>query len=193
MSLGSIEGGGLISLGSRNLAVGGNNLSTEFSGRLRDGGFVNATGGSLAKVGTGTLTGGLERVIIDNTSGTPTVGKFAGLAEGASFSVGRNILSISYVGGDGNDVAITALGSAPELELTLSDLEVTSDGIARTFRGKISGGTAAAGRDIRIEGSADLQVWVPMGSFIADATGTVAFEIVKPIETRAFFLRTRLP
>jgi len=29
----------LISLGSKNLAVGGNNLSTEFSGVIRDGGL----------------------------------------------------------------------------------------------------------------------------------------------------------
>ncbi|HEV7868378.1 MAG TPA: autotransporter-associated beta strand repeat-containing protein [Chthoniobacteraceae bacterium] len=55
MSIGSIEGGGVVSLGRRNLAVGGNDLTTEFSGLVRDGGFVNESGGSLTKVGTGTL------------------------------------------------------------------------------------------------------------------------------------------
>jgi autotransporter-associated beta strand protein len=56
MTAGSIEGAGTISLGSRNLAVGGNNLSTTFSGVLADGGGGGGGGGSLTKTGTGTLT-----------------------------------------------------------------------------------------------------------------------------------------
>jgi autotransporter-associated beta strand protein len=53
---GSIEGAGAIFLGSKNLAVGGNNLSTTFSGVLQDGGGFGGIGGSLTKEGTGTLT-----------------------------------------------------------------------------------------------------------------------------------------
>ena len=43
-------------LGSNALAVGGNNLSTTVSGTISDGGVSGGTGGSLIKVGTGTLT-----------------------------------------------------------------------------------------------------------------------------------------
>jgi autotransporter-associated beta strand protein len=50
MAAGSIEGAGTFSLGSNQLTVGSNNLSTEVSGVIR------GTGGSLVKVGTGTLT-----------------------------------------------------------------------------------------------------------------------------------------
>jgi autotransporter-associated beta strand protein len=50
MTAGSIEGAGTFSLGSNQLTVGSNNLSTEVSGVIR------GTGGSLVKVGTGTLT-----------------------------------------------------------------------------------------------------------------------------------------
>jgi autotransporter-associated beta strand protein len=53
---GSIEGAGNVFLGSKNLAVGGNNLSTTFSGVIQDGGGLGGTGGSLTKTGTGTLT-----------------------------------------------------------------------------------------------------------------------------------------
>lgn len=57
MTMGSIAGGGPISLGSKNLTVGGNNVSTTYSGFFQDGGFNGGgTGGSLTKVGTGTLT-----------------------------------------------------------------------------------------------------------------------------------------
>ena len=56
ITAGSIEGGGTIRLGSMNLAVGGNNLSTTFSGVLQDGGNFGGVGGSLTKTGTGTLT-----------------------------------------------------------------------------------------------------------------------------------------
>jgi len=57
MTIGSLEGdtsgGGfaIVSLGANNLTIGSNNLSTSFSGVIDDGGF----GGSLTKIGTGTL------------------------------------------------------------------------------------------------------------------------------------------
>ncbi len=56
VTTGSIEGSGLVFLGGVNLAVGTNNLSTNFSGLMQDGGFSGGTGGSLTKTGTGTLT-----------------------------------------------------------------------------------------------------------------------------------------
>jgi fibronectin-binding autotransporter adhesin len=55
-SFGSIEGNGKILLGSKNLSVGSNNRSTRFHGVIRDGGYIDDTGGSLTKVGTGRLT-----------------------------------------------------------------------------------------------------------------------------------------
>jgi autotransporter-associated beta strand protein len=56
MTAGSIEGQGTYFLGSKALTVGGNNLSTTVSGTISDGGASGGTGGSLVKVGTGTLT-----------------------------------------------------------------------------------------------------------------------------------------
>jgi autotransporter-associated beta strand protein len=53
---GSIEGDGFVLLGAKSLAVGGNNLSTNFAGSIQDGGFGGGTGGSLTKTGAGTLT-----------------------------------------------------------------------------------------------------------------------------------------
>jgi autotransporter-associated beta strand protein len=57
VTIGSVEGDGLLYLGGSNLTVGTNGLSTIFSGVIQDGGFSVGTGhGSLTKTGAGTLT-----------------------------------------------------------------------------------------------------------------------------------------
>jgi outer membrane autotransporter protein len=53
---GSIAGAGTYTLGSKQLTVGSNNLSTTVSGVIADGGSAGGIGGSLVKVGSGTLT-----------------------------------------------------------------------------------------------------------------------------------------
>jgi len=53
--VGSVEGDGNIFLGARSLSVGTNNMSTTFSGVIQDGGVNGGTGGSLTKIGSGTL------------------------------------------------------------------------------------------------------------------------------------------
>ncbi len=55
-TVGSLEGSGNFFLGSKTITVGGNNLSTEVSGVIRDGGTCCGTGGAIVKEGTGTLT-----------------------------------------------------------------------------------------------------------------------------------------
>jgi autotransporter-associated beta strand protein len=56
LNIGSVEGDGEIFLGANNLGIGGNNLSTQFSGHIQDGGTYNRTGGAITKIGSGTLT-----------------------------------------------------------------------------------------------------------------------------------------
>jgi len=55
ITFGSIEGLGTIFLGSKTLTVGTNDVSTVFGGVLADGGTSGGTGGSLVKIGGGTL------------------------------------------------------------------------------------------------------------------------------------------
>lgn len=52
LTIGSIEGNGVVFLGATILSVGNNNLDTTFSGTIQDGG----AGGTLTKVGSGILT-----------------------------------------------------------------------------------------------------------------------------------------
>ena len=57
VTIGSLEGdeGTFGYLGSNNLTIGSNNLSTTYSGVIQDGGIGGGTGGSLSKIGSGTL------------------------------------------------------------------------------------------------------------------------------------------
>jgi autotransporter-associated beta strand protein len=56
MTVGSLEGSGSVFLGSKDLSVGSNDLSTVFSGVIQDSGGGGANGGKLTKEGAGALT-----------------------------------------------------------------------------------------------------------------------------------------
>jgi len=82
VTIGSLEGDGLVFLGKANLSVGSNNLSTRFSGLIEE----NSAGavGALTKIGSGSLTltgantysGGTTieggRLLVNNTTGSAT-------------------------------------------------------------------------------------------------------------------------
>jgi len=55
VSIGSLGGDGNVFLGAQNLSVGANNLNTAFSGAIQDAGIAGGSGGSLTKIGSGTL------------------------------------------------------------------------------------------------------------------------------------------
>ena len=56
VTIGSLEGTGVVLLGANSLAIGSNNASTAFSGTIANGGLFGGSGGSLTKIGTGALT-----------------------------------------------------------------------------------------------------------------------------------------
>src|SRR5204863_4154696 len=56
ITIGSLEGDGLVFLGALNLTVGSNDLTTIFSGVIQDGGAGGGTSGPLTKLGRGDLT-----------------------------------------------------------------------------------------------------------------------------------------
>ena len=79
--------------------VGGSNLFVDLT---QDANF-----GTFGSSGTA-----LEILLIDNANNGVT-GTFAGLAEGASISIGGGLFgTLSYVGGDGNDVSVTVFTAA---------------------------------------------------------------------------------
>ncbi|MEX2186627.1 MAG: dockerin type I domain-containing protein [Pirellulales bacterium] len=80
--------------------------------------------------------------IIDKTSAGAVTGTFTGLAEGAGITVGTTTFTISYVGGDGNDVVLTAAPPPPDMTfvisgttLTITDTATRNNNIAVSFDG----------------------------------------------------------
>lgn len=59
-----------------------------------------------------TPANGQSFTLIDNDGTDPVSGRFTGLSEGASFTVGTTTMWVTYRGGDGNDVVLNA-GSPP--------------------------------------------------------------------------------
>jgi autotransporter-associated beta strand protein len=64
---------------------------------------------SFRPVGTSALTIGQVFTVINNTAGTPIVGAFHNLADGAILSINGNNLQADYQGGDGNDLTLTVV------------------------------------------------------------------------------------
>jgi fibronectin-binding autotransporter adhesin len=62
--------------------------------------------------------------IIDNKATGPVVGTFAGLPEGTQLTYSGVVFSISYIGGDGNDVVLTALTAGAGAKVTAAGATV---------------------------------------------------------------------
>jgi hypothetical protein len=62
-------------------------------------------------------------VIVNNQGSDAISGIFNGLPQGATVTLGSQAYSISYTGGDGNDVVLTALAAVPTMSgMTLGAL-----------------------------------------------------------------------
>ena len=93
-------------------------------------------------------------IIINNDGMDAIVGTFAGLGDDTTFSIGGNAFRISYDGGSGNDVTLTALNDAPVLTAanpvfpTITEDDTTNTGqLVADFRGGVTDpdGTTAFG------------------------------------------------
>jgi autotransporter-associated beta strand protein len=79
------------------------------AGTVTLGGNLNVTFGPPPPIPRFVPTLGSTFTIINNGGADAVVGAFAGLPEGATFTVESTTFRISYVGGTGNDVVLTAI------------------------------------------------------------------------------------
>jgi autotransporter-associated beta strand protein len=94
--------------------------------QLKVNGTVTLGSAALVLAGGFAATPGTKLTLIDNDGAEAVSGTFAGLAEGAQVAVGGQVFTISYVGGTGNDVVLTAV-------TPLSDFELAENGLSATY------------------------------------------------------------
>jgi hypothetical protein len=128
--------------------------------------------------------------------GSGFVSPFLNHPEASTLFAGAQRYRISYNGGDGNNVSLTALPPAPPPVLRFTALNVTEDlgkGI-RTLNVAVSGGEGAVGLGIPFETSRNLIDWQPLPFLLfGDASGNFSFGFKADLGETAFFVRARVP
>ncbi|MBD9665368.1 autotransporter outer membrane beta-barrel domain-containing protein [Variovorax sp. VRV01] len=134
LSIGALSGQGRLLLGANAVSLGAGGRDSQFAGTVEDGGENGGTGGSLVKVGTGTLT-----LSGANTYTGGTALKQGRLDLGHSQALGTGTLAMD----DGTTLGFSADGLtiANAIELTGSNDPVIDTGaFSETLSGAITGG-----------------------------------------------------
>ena len=125
----SLEGSGILSIGANKLIVG-NNLSTSFSGTIKDSGYYSSGPASIVKTGTGTLTlsgantytGGTTVnsgiLLVNNTGGSGTGTGAVTVSRSTLGGIGA-ISGAVTVGGNSGQAAFLAPGTTGIGTLTI--------------------------------------------------------------------------
>lgn len=117
-SVGTFATTGITTLSSGSTLVVDFNSTTGVFDRIVTGGLLlSGATLSLNDLGSGGgLVLGSTFVLVDKTGAGSIGGTFAGLNEGDTVTVGGTTFSLSYLGGNGNDIALTvaALAAVPE-------------------------------------------------------------------------------
>jgi hypothetical protein len=109
---------GNVSLGGFVAQLNGTTAGTQYD-QLVVNGTLSLSGPLTATLGYTPAAGDVLR-IIDNDGTDPVTGTFAGLPQGAQVTIGGTQFTISYTGGTGNDVTLTAPGNPPNLPVVSS-------------------------------------------------------------------------
>jgi hypothetical protein len=116
LSPGCLTSGNLTENGTFQVEIGGTTACTQYD-QLVVVGTVNITNGTLnvSRYNGFKPVVGQKYVIINNDGTDAVTDTFAGLAQGATFTIDGYTFSISYKGGDGNDVELTVTKVATSL------------------------------------------------------------------------------
>src|SRR5207253_25956 len=152
--------------------------SATSSDQISAGGTINLNGATLnvASVGSFVPATGQTFTIIKNTGTTPISGTFAGLPEGAKLSGAGAGFTISYKGGAGNDVVLTAqtVGAATHLSVTPSVTTApTNTPVTFTVSALDANNFVAAGYSGTVKfSSSDTAATLPANATLKNGTGT---------------------
>ncbi len=166
MTAGSIEGGGIYRLGSKQLTVGGNNLTGAVTGTIVDGGVFNGTGASLVKTGSGILT-----LIGTNTyTGGTTI-------NGGALQLGNGTLTGSILG----DVVDNGTLIFTRANITTFSGAISGTGAVQQTSGALlilTGANSYTGGTTISRGALQLGLAGAATSIAGDVTNNATFQIV---------------
>ncbi|HTJ78929.1 MAG TPA: autotransporter-associated beta strand repeat-containing protein [Rariglobus sp.] len=112
-AVGTFTTTGLTTLNSATFAVDFNSTLGTFDKLVTNGITLSSASLSLTDIGSGGgFTIGQFFKIVDNTSGSSISSTFLGQTEGSTITSGNTTFTISYAGGDGNDITLTVLTTA---------------------------------------------------------------------------------
>ena len=184
LTIGSLEGDGLVFLGGVNLSVGSNNLSTIFAGLIEEA--SEGVTGALTKVGAGilmlsganTYTGGTTieggKLVVNNMTGS---GTGTGVVQvNAGILAGRGTIAGTVIVGTGSGAgAALAPGRRGSKTDTLTILSALTFQLDSTYKFELKSSTATADKvvanGVTINGGA-LFSFTDLGSAVLP-TGTV--------------------
>ena len=144
ITIGSLEGDGIVLLGDNNLTIGSNNLTTEFSGNIQNSGSLSKVGtATFTLSGANTYTGGTTvsagSLVINNTSGSGTGTSAVQVNSGTLGGHGTIAGAVTIGTGSGPGAFLApALGTRKTATLTIqSPLTLNSDATyTYTYRAK---------------------------------------------------------
>ena len=99
--------------------VGGTTACTNYDQIVVTGAVTLAGSLNVSRYNNFKPVAGQKYIIVNNDGSDAVVDTFNGLAQGATFKVDGYTFSISYTGGDGNDVELTVTAAAPDTGFAL--------------------------------------------------------------------------
>lgn len=119
LSPGCLNTGNLILDGTYEFELGGTTACDEYD-QIKVTGTVSVGGAlNVSRYGGFVPTVGQKYVIVSNDGSDQVIGTFDDLEEGATFEADGVTFSISYVGGDGNDIELTVVAISPDTGFAL--------------------------------------------------------------------------
>jgi fibronectin-binding autotransporter adhesin len=203
-------GGGVDGRGPGTLTIGDNFLPApqttveiELSGAQNDqlvvGGVTIDLNNStllLSRLNGFTPTPGQTFTILNKASSGAITRTFGGKPQGSTFTAAGFTWSITYLGGDGNDVVLTAGAPAVAVDLQFTALTIgppDGGGAGQRLQATLSGGPGAANATVLLQFSDNLQTWTTLTNSTANATGNAAFDTIDPLAGTRRFYRAIVP
>ncbi|QEL16257.1 beta strand repeat-containing protein [Limnoglobus roseus] len=177
-------------LTTKSLALGGATFLVELGGtaagqfdQLKAIGTVDLTGAMLNVSASFTPSAGQQFTILDNDDSDAIVGTFAGRPEGQAFTLAGRPFTITYHGGDGNDVVL--IESTPNTPPMISDVTgQTSDGSAVGPVGFTVNDTETPG-GLVVTASSSNPTLIPDGNVVLSGSGGSRMVTLTPVAGQA--------